>query len=77
MRERSSTIRVYGVADTRFDFLKNPSAACEGQMSDIQSINIRSNKALRATSIEIFDPTFEITAALRLLATVVAFLSAC
>lgn len=40
----------------------------------IQTVNVRSNQALRDNSIAIFDRTFAITAALRLLATVVAFI---
>jgi putative ABC transport system permease protein len=39
-----------------------------------QEIVIRSNQVLREGSIEIFDRTFAITAALRLLATIVAFI---
>ncbi|MCA9982128.1 MAG: ABC transporter permease, partial [Anaerolineales bacterium] len=39
-----------------------------------QDLVIQSNQSLRTNSIEIFDRTFAITAALRLLATVVAFI---
>lgn len=39
-----------------------------------QDLVVQSNQSLRANSIEIFDRTFAITAALRLLATVVAFI---
>jgi len=39
-----------------------------------QEVLIRSNRALREASLEIFDRTFAITAVLRLLATVVAFI---
>jgi len=38
-----------------------------------QVINIRSNRALRESSLEIFDRTFAITTVLQLLATIVAF----
>ena len=44
------------------------------QFTALQKVNIRSNNALRTTSIEVFDRTFAITDALRLLATVVAFI---
>ncbi|HMP41550.1 MAG TPA: FtsX-like permease family protein [Roseiflexaceae bacterium] len=37
-------------------------------------VNIRSNRALRETSLEIFDRTFAITRVLQLLATIVAFI---
>lgn len=39
-----------------------------------QDLVVQSNRALRQNSIEIFDRTFAITAALRLLATIVAFI---
>ncbi len=39
-----------------------------------QDLVINSNRSLRETSIEIFDQTFAITSALRLLATIVAFI---
>jgi putative ABC transport system permease protein len=38
-----------------------------------QLLDIRSNRALRETSLEIFDRTFAITGVLQLLATIVAF----
>jgi putative ABC transport system permease protein len=38
-----------------------------------QVVNIRSNRALRETSLAIFDRTFAITTVLQLLATIVAF----
>ena len=40
----------------------------------LQAVTVRSNQALRSASLEVFDRTFAITAALRLLATVVAFI---
>jgi putative ABC transport system permease protein len=44
-----------------------------GMVGAEQAINIRSNRALRETSLEIFDRTFAITTVLQLLATIVAF----
>lgn len=49
-------------------------SAMQAEFSPIQVVDVRSNRALRDNSIEIFDRTFAITAALRLLATVVAFI---
>jgi len=43
-------------------------------VGDGQAVRIRSNRALRAASLEIFDRTFAITGVLRLLAFVVAFI---
>lgn len=45
----------------------------QSEFAPVQQLDIRSNQLLRTTSIEIFDRTFAITNALRLLATVVAF----
>ena len=42
--------------------------------TNVQSILVRSNKTLRAASLQIFDRTFAITTVLRLLAIVVAFI---
>ncbi|HJZ49220.1 MAG TPA: FtsX-like permease family protein, partial [Roseiflexaceae bacterium] len=44
-----------------------------GRVGAEQVINIRSNRALRQSSLEIFDRTFAITTVLQLLATIVAF----
>ena len=44
------------------------------QFAPVQAVTVRSNLALRQNSLAIFDRTFAITAALRLLATVVAFI---
>lgn len=44
------------------------------QFAGQQDLVIRSNQSLRENSIEVFDRTFAITAALRLLATIVAFI---
>ena len=49
-------------------------AQMETAVSGRQDVLIQSNRALRAGSLEIFDRTFAITAALRLLAIVVAFI---
>jgi len=43
------------------------------QMTDEQEVIIRSNRALREASLEIFDRTFTVTIVLRLLAVLVAF----
>jgi putative ABC transport system permease protein len=43
-------------------------------LAGAQDVLIRSNQALRQASLEVFDRTFAITAILRLLATVVAFI---
>ncbi len=44
------------------------------QVQGLQDVVIRSNKALRETSLKVFDRTFTITTVLRLLAVVVAFI---
>ena len=44
------------------------------QIDSRQDIRIQSNQSLRASALDIFDRTFAITAALQLLATVVAFI---
>jgi putative ABC transport system permease protein len=46
----------------------------QGRAGDEQSVFIRSNRALKAASLEVFDRTFAITGVLRLLAFVVAFI---
>ena len=48
--------------------------AMQGAFAGRQDLVVQSNQSLRTNSIEIFDRTFAITAALRLLATVVAFI---
>jgi putative ABC transport system permease protein len=47
-------------------------ARLRAQASGAQDLVIRSNRALREASLEVFDRTFAVTAVLRLLATVVA-----
>ncbi len=47
-------------------------AQLRARASGVQDLVIRSNRALREASLEVFDRTFAITAVLRLLATVVA-----
>jgi len=49
-------------------------ADMRGAVGGMQDVIIRSNKALRETSLQIFDRTFTITTVLRLLAVVVAFI---
>lgn len=49
-------------------------AEMQAHFAGRQDLVIRSNQGLRRNSIEIFDRTFAITAALRLLATIVAFI---
>jgi putative ABC transport system permease protein len=44
-----------------------------GRVGPGEAINIRSNRALRAASLAVFDRTFAITTVLQLLATIVAF----
>ncbi len=66
-----STIALFAKAGANIDQIV---ADLQTQIAPIQTLEIRSNAALRQVSIEIFDRTFAITAALRLLATVVAFI---
>lgn len=49
-------------------------AELQTALTDVQELSIRSNQGIRQGSMEIFDRTFAITAALRLLATIVAFI---
>jgi putative ABC transport system permease protein len=49
-------------------------AAIRNQFKGQQSLSVQSNRSLRQESLEIFDRTFAITDALRLLAVVVAFI---
>ena len=49
-------------------------AELQTALADVQELSIRSNQGIRQGSMEIFDRTFAITAALRLLATIVAFI---
>ncbi len=49
-------------------------AAIQQQFKDRQALSVQSNRSLRQGSLEIFDRTFAITNALRLLAIVVAFI---
>jgi putative ABC transport system permease protein len=66
-----STVALFARAGADIDQIV---ADLQAEIAPIQSLEIRSNAALRQVSIEIFDRTFAITAALRLLATVVAFI---
>ena len=54
--------------------LKKPWSSCAPAFQGRQDLLIQSNRGLRQGSLEIFDRTFAITAALRLLAIVVAFI---
>jgi putative ABC transport system permease protein len=49
-------------------------ARARERAGDVQALHIRSNRALRETSLEVFDRTFTITHVLRLLAVGVAFI---
>lgn len=49
-------------------------AAMQAEFAPVQELSITSNEGLRQGSLEVFDRTFAITSALRLLATVVAFI---
>lgn len=49
-------------------------AALQDRTGDLQAVLIRSNRALKSASLDIFDRTFAITGVLRLLAFVVAFI---
>jgi putative ABC transport system permease protein len=49
-------------------------ADMRAEVAGLQDVLIRSNKALRETSLEVFDRTFTITTVLRLLAIAVAFI---
>lgn len=49
-------------------------AAIRTAFADLQGLSVQSNQGLRQGSLEIFDRTFAITGALRLLAVVVAFI---
>ncbi|MGB1252309.1 MAG: FtsX-like permease family protein [Candidatus Promineifilaceae bacterium] len=66
-----STIALFTSADADTDAIVTEMKTA---FNDVQQVSIRSNKALRDQSLIIFDRTFAITAALRLLATVVAFI---
>ncbi|TLN16500.1 FtsX-like permease family protein, partial [bacterium] len=46
----------------------------QDRLGTLQRLNIRPNQALRADVMDVFDRTFAITSALRILATVVAFI---
>ncbi|MCL4867945.1 MAG: ABC transporter permease [Anaerolineae bacterium] len=48
--------------------------ALQAELAPVQELSISSNQGIRQGSLEIFDRTFAITAALRLLATMVAFI---
>ena len=66
-----SSLALFTAPDADVDSLV---ASMQTAFGEMQTINVRSNKALRDQSLVVFDRTFAITAALRLLATVVAFI---
>lgn len=66
-----SSLGIYAVPGSDMDKLVESLRRLTGTE---QEVLIRSNRALREASLEIFDRTFAITAVLRLLATVVAFI---
>ncbi len=65
-----TSLGLYATPGTDVDQLV---ASLRNLVGDQQQVVIRSNRALREASLEVFDRTFAITAVLRLLATVVAF----
>jgi putative ABC transport system permease protein len=66
-----STVAYFVEPDTDVDALVE---SLQRQIAPIQDLSIQSNQGLRQASLEIFDRTFAVTAALQLLATVVAFI---
>ena len=54
--------------------VENTTAALQKALRGRQDVLIQSSRSLRAAALEVFDRTFTITAALQLLATVVAFI---
>jgi putative ABC transport system permease protein len=67
-----------GIAATVTTADQRPPTTAGGQASEsgpgnVQPVNIRSNRALRESSLAVFDRTFAITNVLQLLATIVAF----
>ena len=66
-----SGLALYATAGTDVDALIQ---RMRTEVSSLQDVIIQSNRSLRETSLEVFDRTFTITAVLRLLAVVVAFI---
>jgi len=66
-----SGLAFYAAEDTSVDALI---ADMRAASSGLQDVIIRSNRALRETSLKVFDRTFTITTVLRILAIVVAFI---
>jgi len=66
-----SGLAFYAAEDTSVDALI---AEMRAASSGLQDVLIRSNQALRETSLKVFDRTFTITTVLRILAVVVAFI---
>ncbi|MDA0242510.1 MAG: FtsX-like permease family protein [Chloroflexi bacterium] len=69
--EATSTVALYMAEGVDVEAVV---AAMQAQFAGRQDLIVRSNQSLRQNSLEIFDRTFAITAALRLLATIVAFI---
>lgn len=69
--DRISDLALFVAPDTDIDAVV---AAMQTEFADIQALSITSSVGLRSASLEVFDRTFAITSALRLLATVVAFI---
>lgn len=69
--EATSTIAMFMAPGVDVD---ETVAAMQAKFAGRQDLIVRSNQSLRQNSLEIFDRTFAITAALRLLATIVAFI---
>lgn len=68
--QRISSLSLYATPDTNVDTLV---AALRGQLRANELITVRSNQALRADALAVFDRTFAITGVLQLLAMIVAF----
>jgi putative ABC transport system permease protein len=66
-----SGLAFYAAAGTSVDDLI---ADMRAEVQGLQDVIIRSNKALRETSLQVFDRTFTITTVLRILAIIVAFI---
>lgn len=69
--EATSSLALFVAEGTDVDKLVQE---MQGAINGRQALDIRSNQALRQTSLEVFDRTFAITSALRLLAVIVAFI---
>ena len=68
-----SSLGVYAAPGQDVDALVQQLRQLGGAQADAPLLNIRSNRALRDSSLEVFDRTFAITTVLQMLATIVAF----